>query len=195
MALCQWPCSCYPNHALGQVNDWMNEIYQSWVAANGVLIIKPVYWYQAPSVLMLMLDRLVCADGGNPDPTTSQGKDSMRAKELELEGWSYPRHLAGRAFGVVVHGDADSADPATDLSARRAASLLNYLASRGLPLTRLRAEGRGAREPATPDTGAAANRRVEFVLKPVIAGREAYLAGRMGKRMYADPSSPLSGLI
>ena len=29
----------------------------------------------------------------------------------------------------------------------------------------------------------------------VIAGREAFLAGRMAKRMYADPSSPLSGLI
>jgi len=29
----------------------------------------------------------------------------------------------------------------------------------------------------------------------VIAGREAYLAGRMGKKLYADPSSPLSGLI
>jgi thiazole synthase len=29
----------------------------------------------------------------------------------------------------------------------------------------------------------------------VIAGREAWLAGRMAKRMYADPSSPLSGLI
>jgi thiazole synthase len=29
----------------------------------------------------------------------------------------------------------------------------------------------------------------------VIAGREAYLAGRMKKRMYADPSSPLAGLI
>ncbi|MHB8528860.1 MAG: thiazole synthase [Caulobacteraceae bacterium] len=29
----------------------------------------------------------------------------------------------------------------------------------------------------------------------VIAGREAYLAGRMGRRMYASPSSPLSGLI
>jgi thiazole synthase len=29
----------------------------------------------------------------------------------------------------------------------------------------------------------------------VIAGREAYLAGRMPRRMYADPSSPLSGLI
>ena len=29
----------------------------------------------------------------------------------------------------------------------------------------------------------------------VIAGREAYLAGRMGRKMYADPSSPLAGLI
>ncbi len=29
----------------------------------------------------------------------------------------------------------------------------------------------------------------------VIAGREAFLAGRMAKRMYADPSSPLAGLI
>jgi thiazole synthase len=29
----------------------------------------------------------------------------------------------------------------------------------------------------------------------VIAGREAYLAGRMPKKFYADPSSPLAGLI
>ena len=29
----------------------------------------------------------------------------------------------------------------------------------------------------------------------VIAGREAYLAGRMAKKQYADPSSPLAGLI
>lgn len=29
----------------------------------------------------------------------------------------------------------------------------------------------------------------------VIAGREAYLAGRMAKKTYADPSSPLAGLI
>jgi thiazole synthase len=29
----------------------------------------------------------------------------------------------------------------------------------------------------------------------VIAGREAYLAGRMTRRRYADPSSPLAGLI
>jgi thiazole synthase len=29
----------------------------------------------------------------------------------------------------------------------------------------------------------------------VEAGREAYLAGRMAKKLYADPSSPLGGLI
>jgi len=29
----------------------------------------------------------------------------------------------------------------------------------------------------------------------VIAGRQAYLAGRMAKKQYADPSSPLAGLI
>jgi thiazole synthase len=29
----------------------------------------------------------------------------------------------------------------------------------------------------------------------VEAGRSAYRAGRMGQRRYADPSSPLAGLI
>lgn len=29
----------------------------------------------------------------------------------------------------------------------------------------------------------------------VLAGRDAYLAGRMGRKRYADPSSPLAGLI
>lgn len=110
MPLCHWPCSCYPNHAMGQVQDWMNELYPRWVAAHGVLIVSPVNWYQAPSVLKLMMDRLVCADGGNPDPTTTGGKDPAKAKALELAGWSYPRHLAGRAFGVVVHGDADGVE-------------------------------------------------------------------------------------
>ncbi|MFZ1679406.1 MAG: flavodoxin family protein [Rhizobiaceae bacterium] len=104
--LCHWPCSCYPNFAMGQVNDWMNEIYPKWVAAHGVMIITPVNWYQAPSGLKLMIDRLVCADGGNPDPTTTGGKNPAKAKELELKGWDYPRHLAGRVFAVAVHGDA-----------------------------------------------------------------------------------------
>ncbi len=104
--LCHYPCSCYPNFAMGQVNDWMSEIYPLWAGAHGVMIVTPVNWYQAPSGLKLMIDRLVCADGGNPDQTTTGGKDPTRAKELELKGWDYPKHLAGRLFAVSVHGDA-----------------------------------------------------------------------------------------
>ena len=46
MPLCHWPCSCYPNHAMGQVNDWMHDIYPRWVRAHGVMIVTPVHWYQ-----------------------------------------------------------------------------------------------------------------------------------------------------
>jgi hypothetical protein len=52
-----------------------------------------------------MIDRLVCADGGNPDPTSTHGKKVEEAKALELAGWPYPKHLADRIYGVVVHGD------------------------------------------------------------------------------------------
>jgi multimeric flavodoxin WrbA len=124
-ALCHWPCSCYPNHSLGQTRDWMNDIYPMWVAAHGVMIVTPVNWYQVSSPLKLMMDRLVCADGGNPDPTLTHGKDAKRAQEVELEGWDYPRHLAGRLFAVVVHGDAEGAE-----NVRR--SVCEWLSSTGL---------------------------------------------------------------
>jgi multimeric flavodoxin WrbA len=110
MPLCHWPCSCYPNYSLGQTDDWMNDIYPLWVAAHGIMIVTPVHWYQAPTTLKAMMDRLVCADGGNPDPSSTHGKTVAEAKALELRGWPYPRHLAGRLFGVVVHGDAAGAE-------------------------------------------------------------------------------------
>ena len=105
MPLCHWPCSCYPNHAMNQADDWMAEIYERWVAAHGVIILAPTYWYQSPSPLKLMIDRLVCADGGNPDPSTTHGKKVAEAKAIEAKGWDFPKHVAGRAYGVVVHGD------------------------------------------------------------------------------------------
>jgi len=105
MPLCHWPCSCYPNHATGQTNDWMADIYEQWVHAHGMLLLTPVHWYQVTSPLKLMMDRLVCADGGNPDPTSTQGKKAELARAMELKGWDYPKHLAGRVYGVVVHGD------------------------------------------------------------------------------------------
>jgi len=80
-----------------------------WVAAHGVMIVTPVHWYQATAPLKLVTDRLVCADGGNPDPTSTQGKDAAKAKKLELDGWGYPEHLQGRLFAAVVHGAAEGA--------------------------------------------------------------------------------------
>jgi len=138
MALCHWPCSCYPNHALDQTDDWMNEIYPLWVAAHGIMILAPVNWYHAPAGLKAMIDRLVCADGGNPDPSSTHGKKPDEAKALELKGWPYPRHLAGRHFGVVVHGDSAGAetlrrslvDWLTDMSlvqASRTAEVAGYI--------------------------------------------------------------------
>lgn len=111
MPLCHFPCSCYPNHGSGQVNDWMNEIYERFTAAHGVLIVAPTHWYQSPSVLKLMIDRLVCADGGNPDPTRTHGKKAAEAKAIEAAGWDFPKHLAGRVYGVVVHGDVAGVEP------------------------------------------------------------------------------------
>ena len=108
--LCHWPCSCYPNYALGQVQDWMNDIYPMWVEAHGIFLVTPVNWYQVSSPMKLMMDRMVCADGGNPDPTLTHGKDPKKAKEEELKGWSHPRHLEGRIFSVVVHGDVEGAE-------------------------------------------------------------------------------------
>src|SRR4029078_5576238 len=122
---CHWPCSCYPNHALRQSDDWMAEIYERWVSAHGVLIVTPVYSGQAPSVLNLMMARMGCADGGNPDPTSTGGKDPEKAKAIELKGWDYPRHLAGRVFSIVVHSDAAGVE---DLRQ----NLTNWLSDMGL---------------------------------------------------------------
>jgi multimeric flavodoxin WrbA len=98
MALCHWPCSCYPNYSLGQTDDWMNEIYPLWVAAHGIMIVTPVNWYHAAAGLKAMIDRLVCADGGNPDPSSTHGKRPEEAKALELKGWPYGMaDVAGRA--------------------------------------------------------------------------------------------------
>ncbi len=82
MPLCHWPCTCYPNHSLNQVNDWMADIHEQCVAAHAVIIVTPVHWYQSPTPLKAMIDRLVCADGGNPDPTSTHDK-----KPAENAGW------------------------------------------------------------------------------------------------------------
>jgi hypothetical protein len=45
------------------------------------------------------------AGAGYADPTSTSGKKVAQAKALELEGWDYPQHLGGQAYGLVIHGD------------------------------------------------------------------------------------------
>ncbi|HYE70858.1 MAG TPA: flavodoxin family protein, partial [Aquabacterium sp.] len=182
MPLCHWPCSCYPNHAQRQTGDWMNEIYERWVSAHGVVLLTPVYWYQAASPLKLMMDRLVCADGGNPDPTSTHGKKAEEAKALELEGWGYPKHLKDRVYGVVVHGDVAGIE-----SVRR--SLSDWLDWMGLvdagPMARLD-RFIGYYEPYatshdTLDLDEKVQEEVRNVARAVVRGVRELRAGKLSK--------------
>ena len=69
----------------------MAEIHERWVAAHAVTILAPTYWTQSPSPLNWMIDRLVVADGGNPDPKMTHGKRVAEAKAIEVKGWDYPK--------------------------------------------------------------------------------------------------------
>jgi hypothetical protein len=60
--------------------------------------------------LKLMIDRLVCADGANPDPTSTQGRKAKLAKELEMKGWDYRQFISGRLFSVITHGDVEGVE-------------------------------------------------------------------------------------
>ena len=62
--------------------------------AHGIMLITPVNWYHTSSPMKLMIDRLVCADGGNPDPSSTHGKDARK----------------GSLFSIVVHGDMEGAE-------------------------------------------------------------------------------------
>jgi outer membrane protein OmpA-like peptidoglycan-associated protein len=78
---------------------------------------------------------------------------------------------------VVGHTDSVGSDSYnTQLSQQRAASVVKYFASRGIPADRLVTVGRGEAEPrATNDTeaGRQLNRRVEIYVKPIIEGQES----------------------
>jgi multimeric flavodoxin WrbA len=183
-ALCHWPCTCYPNYALGQTQDWMNEIYPLWVAAHGVMIVTPVNWYQPSSPLKLMMDRLVCADGGNPDPTRTHGKDAQKAKELELAGWNYPRHLAGRHFAVVAHGDAEGAGNASRTLYDWLSSMNLEPAGHGAELDRYIGYWKPyATSHAELDADTAVQEEVRFVARTLIEAVKVKRSGKLASVM------------
>lgn len=77
---------------------------------------------------------------------------------------------------VVGHTDSTgSVQYNQSLSERRAAAVSTFLASQGVPASRVREEGRGERELLVrtgDNVNEARNRRVDIVIKPVIEGQE-----------------------
>lgn len=85
----------------------------------------------------------------------------------------YPKTI----IHVIGHTDSKGSESYNQqLSERRAQSVTDYFAARGVMTERLVAMGRGELEPrATNDTeaGRQLNRRVEIIVKPIVEGQEA----------------------
>lgn len=107
---------------------------------------------------------LVIAAADSFEAGSAQMKPSILTSYAEIA--EVLRTFPSSILHVVVYHDAPATeDAALSLGARRAASILDYLERRGLPPTRLRAEGRSQ---------AGTGERVELLLKPVLQSREAW---------------------
>jgi len=77
---------------------------------------------------------------------------------------------------IIGHTDSKGSDAYNQrLSEERARSVEEYFARRGVPLDRIRSEGRGEAEPRADnatEAGRQLNRRVEIYLKPIVEGQE-----------------------
>lgn len=110
MALCCWPCNCYQKHAhLEPDLMWDLDLYARLDLADAWAFIAPVNWYGPTSNLKLMFDRLVCANGGNPDERLIDHKDPEKAMALEhAPEWKAlsRNHLEGRTAAFFTYEDA-----------------------------------------------------------------------------------------
>ena len=110
MPLCHWPCSCYPNHAMGQV-DRLDERDLPAVGR------RPRRDDRDAGLLVPGAERAEADDRParlrrrrEPRSDLDAGKDPCWPRRSSSPAGTYPKHLAGRAFSVVVHGDAAGAE-------------------------------------------------------------------------------------
>lgn len=109
MALCVWPCNCYEkNDATEPDLMWDLDLYSRLDLADAWAIIGPHNWYGPSSNLKLLFDRLVCANGGNPEEALIDHKNPEKAMALEhspeWEALSV-NHLEGRSAAFFCYGD------------------------------------------------------------------------------------------
>lgn len=105
-------------------------------------------------------DMLITFDLGS-DRLSDQARENLTEFAKALKSGK----LADAKFNIDGHTDARGSDAYNmDLSNRRAASVVKYLESLGIPESRLVAHGYGETEPRVDDPFAAINRRVEATL-------------------------------
>lgn len=98
------------------------------------------------------------------------GKDILRPEAgAELDSLTaFLQKFTGVVIGISGHtDDVGSEEDNLDLSERRARSVQEYLAAKGIPANRLRSRGFGETRPVadnTTETGRQANRRVECIV-------------------------------
>ena len=87
------------------------------------------------------------------------------------------KHYSLTIVHVIGHTDSVGSEEYNQgLSDKRAESVAVFMRERGIEQDRLKTQGRGEREPvASNDTAAGRkkNRRVELIVKPIVAGHEA----------------------
>lgn len=109
MALCVWPCNCYEKGSRKEPDLlWNLDLYARLDAADAWAVIGPINWYAPSSNLKLLFDRLVCANGGNPDEATIGHKNPEKAMAFEhTEDWKALslNHLEGRTAAFFCYGD------------------------------------------------------------------------------------------
>ena len=109
MALCVWPCNCYEKDSKSEPDlMWDLDLYARLDLADAWAFIGPVNWYGPPSNLKAMFDRLVCANGGNPDERSIDHKNPEKAMALEhAPEWSdlSQNHLEGRTAAFFCYED------------------------------------------------------------------------------------------
>lgn len=109
MALCVWPCNCYAKHDKADPDLlWDLDLYARLDLVDAWAIIGPHNWYGPSSNLKLLFDRLVCANGGNPDESLIDHKDPEKAMALEQSAqWESltVNHLEGRTAAFFNNGD------------------------------------------------------------------------------------------
>ncbi len=106
-------------------------------------------------------DMLITFELGS-DRLSRQAQDNLAEFAKALKGTK----LNKARFNIEGHTDASGTDQFNlNLSNRRAASVVNYLESLGVPRSQLKPKGYGESKPRVSDPFAAINRRVEATIR------------------------------